>query len=107
MKKIIAYVISYLVVFTGMIALSGFYRHAAGSPYFNVKLHTTLSQNELMSKLKQIGLSAPSVQVDFVTYAPKLTSLLLTFFTYGLFFVAFLWFAYLIERYIFKSRPRC
>ena len=105
MKKIIAYVISYLIVFTGITALSGFYRHAAASPYFNVKLHTTLSHDELVAKLQQIGLSAPSVQVATVTYAPKLTSLLYTFSTYALMFAAFLGLAYLIERYIFKSRP--
>ncbi len=105
MKKIIAYVISYLVVFTGIMALSGFYRHAIACPYYNIKLHTTLSHDELVAKLQQIGLSAPSMQITTVNYAPKLTSLLLTFSTYALMFAVFLGLAYLIERYIFKSRP--
>jgi hypothetical protein len=105
MKKIIPYIISYLIVFTGCAAFFGFTLHTASSPYFNFKLHTTLSLDELAAKLQQIGLSAPSVQLATVAYTPKFTSLISSFAFYAFVIAAFLGLAYLIERAISKPRP--
>jgi hypothetical protein len=66
-------------------------------------LHTTPSHDELVAKLQQIGLSAPSVQLATVTYAPKLTSLVLTFAFYALVFAA-VWDWHILLSGLFSNR---
>jgi hypothetical protein len=101
MKKIIPYIISYLIVAAGTVAYSRF-SHTTTSTFFT--LHTTLSHDELVAKLQQVGIPESAVHLSTMTYAP-LATLIYHFAFYAVIFGAFLGLAYLFERVISKSRP--
>jgi hypothetical protein len=101
MKKLTPYIISYLIIGASAAACERFYRHINTDPYF--KLRTTMSHDELVTKLQQIGISESSVHLVTVTPAPFVT-LVFNFGLYAFIFAAFLGLAYLIERIISKPR---
>ena len=102
MKKLIPYLISYLIIATGTAAVFHFSRHTGTSTYFT--LHTTLSHDDLVAKLQQVGIPESAVHLTTRTPAPVATVIYL-FVDYGVGFSVFLGLAYLIERLISKSRP--
>ena len=58
MKKLIPYILSYLLVAAGTAAFTQFTRHAPSNLYppNSVTVITTLSHDELAAKLQQVGL---------------------------------------------------
>jgi uncharacterized protein YpuA (DUF1002 family) len=101
MKKIIPYIISYLIVVAGTVAYSCF-SHPTTSTF--VTLRTTLSHDDLVAKLQQVGIPESALHLSTMTYAPFATLVHHCAF-YAVIFGAFLGLAYLFERVISKSRP--
>ena len=102
MKKYTPYIISYLIIAVAAATYERFFRHINTSPYF--RLHTTMSYDDLVAKLQQVGITASSVHLTTVTPAP-IATLIFNFGLYAVIFAAFLGLACLIERAISKSRP--
>jgi hypothetical protein len=101
MKKLIPYILSYLIVATGTIAFSHFSRHANPFPPNSVTVITTLSHDELAAKLNQAGLSESHIQTMTVKSDPLL-SLVLHFVFFGIYFAAFAGLTYFFQR-VFRA----
>ena len=102
MKKLIPFFISYLIIAAGTATLFHFCRHTVAGTYFT--LHTTLTHDELVAKLQQVGIPESAVHLTTRTPAPLATVIYL-FVEYGVGFSVFLSLAFLIEHWISKSRP--
>ena len=102
MKRFIPYFISYLIIAVGTAAIIHFFSHAGTSSFFI--LNTTLSHDELVTKLQQVGIPESAVHSATRTPAPLNTTIYL-FAEYGVGFSVFLGLAYLVELLISKSRP--
>ena len=100
MKKLIPYIISYLIVAAGMVAYSYFARHGHHGLYppNSVTVITTLSHDELAAKLQQVGLpETPPLQT--MTIKPDtLFSTVYTFGFYAIIFAAFAGLTFLFQR---------
>jgi len=100
MKKLVPYIISYLIIAAGTETYSHFARHARNTrPYFTV--YTQLSHDELVAKLQQAGIPESAVHLTTVTPAP-VASLVYHFGFYAVILGAFLGLAYLFQRVISK-----
>ena len=71
MKILLPYILAYLVVTFGTVAYSHVSRQTHHSPYF--VLHTTLTHDELVAKLQQVGIPESAVAVATVAPAPFAT----------------------------------
>ncbi len=114
MKKIIPFIISYLIIATGLSVMSyrrsNFYpfyppsNHVPYYPHYNI--FTKLSHDELVAKLQQVGLSDESKNMTIISIPPPLRLLVSNFGGCAMYFGIFLGLAYISERFIFKSRPK-
>jgi len=100
MKKLIPYLISYLIIVAGMIAF-GHFSHHQGARSF-IALNTTLPHAELIAKLQQVGIPESAVHDASVRPAPLATAIYDLVF-YGTIFGVFLGLACLIKRALSKS----
>ena len=102
MKKLIPYILAYLIVAGGTATYSHFARHAHASLYppNSVTVITTLSHDELAAKLQQVGL--PEAQhLQTMTVRPdSLFSLVYHFGFYAVIFAAFAGLTFLFKRCI-------
>ena len=100
MKKLIPYIISYLIVAAGMVAYSYFARHGHRDLYppNSVTVITMLSHDELAAKLQQVGLpETPPLQT--ITIKPDtLFSTVYTFGFYAIIFAVFAGLTFLFQR---------
>lgn len=99
MKKLIPYILSYIIVAAGTAVFAHFSSHAHASllPPNSVTLITKLSHDELAAKLQQVGLPEASVQTMTVRSAP-LASLVFHFVFYAVIFTAFVGLAHFFQR---------
>ncbi len=102
MKKLIPYILAYIIVAGGTATYSHFARqaHASLYPPNSVTVITTLSHDELAAKLQQVGLpTLPPIQTMTVRPAP-VTSLVYHFGFYAVIFAAFAGLTFLFQRAI-------
>jgi uncharacterized membrane protein YagU involved in acid resistance len=102
MKKLIPYLLAYLIVAGGTAVYSHFARHAHASPYppNSVTVITKLSHDELAAKLQQVGLpEAEHLQTMTVSPAP-VASLVYHFAFYAVIFAAFAGLTLLFQRVV-------
>jgi hypothetical protein len=97
MKKLIPYILAYLIVAGGTLAYSHLSRHTNPSPYFT--LHTTMTHDELVAKLQQVGIPESAVHLTTVTPAPFAT-LVYHFVMFAIYFAAFAGLTLLFQRVI-------
>ena len=100
MKKLIPYILAYLIVTGGTVAFEHFARHAHTGPYppNSVTVITTLSHDELKAKLQQVGLpEAAHLETMTVKSAP-LVSLVFHFIFYAVILAVFAGLAQLFRR---------
>ena len=96
MKKLIPYIISYLIVAAGTAAFAHFSRHAQNThPYFT--FYTPLSHDDLVAKLQQAGIPEASVFTAIVSPAP-LATLVYHFVFYAVIFAIFVGLTLLFQR---------
>jgi hypothetical protein len=91
MKKLIPYILAYLIIAIGTSAYSHFASHSHAIPYppNSVTVITTLSHDELAAKLQQVGLpETEHLQTLTVRRAP-VASLVYHFVFYAVIFSAF------------------
>ncbi len=102
MKKLIPYILAYLIVAIGTSAYSHFASHSHASLYppNSVTVITTLSHDELAAKLQQVGLpEAEHLQTMTVRYdSLSLVSLVYHFGFYAVIFAAFAGLTLLFQR---------
>jgi hypothetical protein len=87
MKKLIPYILAYLIVAAGTAVYTHFSKHAYHNPYppNSVTVITTLSHDELATKLQQVGLpEAQHIETMTVRPAPVL-SLAIHFLTFAVY----------------------
>ncbi len=99
MKKLTPYIISYLIITSGLVVYAHVSRHTNIGPYF--VLHSTLSLDDLSAKLQQVGISNPSLHLSEVKPA-HLATLVYTFVFYGVIFAAFVGLTLLFKR-VFRT----
>jgi hypothetical protein len=100
MKKLIPYILAYLIVAIGTSAYSHFASRSHASPYpaNSVTVITTLSHDELAAKLQQVGLpEAEHLRTMTVRPAP-VASLVYHFGFYAVIFAAFAGLTILFQR---------
>jgi uncharacterized membrane protein YkvI len=104
MKKLVPYILSYLIITAGV----SVYSHYAGRPHHSlyppnsVTVITTLSHDELAAKLQQVGVpEIPPLRTMTVRPAP-LVSLVLHFLIFAVYFGAFVGLTHLFQR-MFRS----
>ena len=102
MKKLTPFIISYLIIAVSTVAVFHFFRHTGSSGFYT--LSSTLSHDELVTKLQQVGIPESALHSATRTPAP-LATLIYIFVDYGVGFSVFLGLALLVERLISKSRP--
>jgi hypothetical protein len=102
MKKLIPFVVSYLMIAAGTAAIMLFSSHTGSSLFYT--LNTALPHDELVAKLQQVGIPESALHLATRTPAP-LDTVIYLFVEYGIGFGVFLGLACLIERLIAKSRP--
>ena len=102
MKKLIPFILSFLIVSSGNYLFAHFVsRHTNSASSHYVILDTKLSHDELAAKLQQIGLPEASVQT-ITTRPARLLTLIYHFTFEALFLSAFVGLVYLFQR-AFKS----
>ncbi|MGD1089377.1 MAG: hypothetical protein ABR955_11725 [Verrucomicrobiota bacterium] len=99
MKKLIPYIISYLIITSGTAAYFHFFGRPFVSPYppNSVTVITTLSHNELAAKLQQVGLpEIPPMRT--MTVGPAHMNLAHHFVYYAVILAAFAGLTYFFQR---------
>ena len=104
MKKLIPYILSYVLVTAGIVTFAHFSRLHPLLPN-SVTVQTTLSHAELATKLQQVGLPEASVQTFHVKPAP-LFSVVYLYVLYAVIFGTFMGLAHLFQRVIRADVPR-
>jgi hypothetical protein len=102
MKKLIPYILAYIIVTGGTVTFEHFARHAHGSPYppNSVTVITTLSHDELAAKLKQVGLPEAAHLGTMTVRPAPIVSLFFHFGFYAIVFAAFAGLTFLFQRAI-------
>jgi hypothetical protein len=107
MKKLIPFILSYILVAVGIATFGHYFRHTGLNsrvPPNSVTVITTLSHDELAAKLHQIGLSESHIQTMTEKPAPLL-SLVVNFVLYGIYFAAFARLAHFFQRAFHANIP--
>jgi hypothetical protein len=96
MKKLIPYILAYIIIAAGTATYSHFARHAQNThPYFT--FYTKLSHDELVAKLQQAGIPEASVFTTTIRPAP-LATLVYHFAFYAVLFAIFVGLTLLFQR---------
>ena len=100
MKKLIPYILSYLIITAGTSVYSHFagQAHPSFYPPNSVTVITTLSHDELAAKLHQAGLSEAQHMVTMTLKPAPLTSLVFHFLIFAVYFAAFVGLTHLFQR---------
>ena len=95
MKKLIPYILSYVILTAGIATFAHFSSFTRLYPPNSVVVHSTLSHDQLAAKLQQVGLSDTSM----ITVKPApLLSVVWLFALYAAIFGAFMGLAHFFQR---------
>jgi hypothetical protein len=100
MKKLIPYILSYLIITAGVSVYAHFSRHARSVLYppNSVTVITTLSHAELAAKLQQAGLSEAQHMMMMTERPAPMLSLIMRFLMFAVYFTAFTGLTLLFQR---------
>jgi hypothetical protein len=99
MKKLIPYILAYILVAAGATAYSHFARpYHSPSPPNSVTVITTLSHDELAAKLQQVGLPEAAHMATMTVKPAPLLSLVFNFVRYAVILGTFAVLAHFLQR---------
>jgi len=108
MKKLIPYILSYLIITEGISVYTHFFNHAEVNlfPPNSVTVTTTLSHDQLTAELQQAGLQEVGLRTMTMTFRPApLIGSVLHFLIFAVYFGSFVGLTFIFQRMLNAEIP--